>query len=130
MPSAMLILVGCQLVGELLRNAFQFPIPGPVIGMFLLAVILGIRANRTGNDRAPPLLKPTAEGLIANMGLLFVPAGVGIVAEAGVIRREWLPIVVAVAGSTILSLLVTALVMHWTLRTPHTSSPDHQGDAS
>ncbi|MFT8643145.1 CidA/LrgA family protein [Gluconacetobacter sp.] len=119
MPSAMLILVGCQLLGELLRTTFHLPVPGPVIGMFLLTLALGIRAKRIGQAITPAPLKPVAEGLIANMGLLFVPAGVGIIAEAGVIRKEWLPIIVAVAGSTILSLIVTALVMHWTLpRTP------------
>ncbi|MBB2205495.1 CidA/LrgA family protein [Gluconacetobacter takamatsuzukensis] len=130
MPSAMLVLVGCQLVGELLRATFQVPIPGPVIGMFLLALVLGIRAKRTGTGRTPAPLKPVAEGLIANMGLLFVPAGVGIIAEAGVIRKEWLPIVVAVAGSTILSLIVTALVMHWTLRPAHADGADHEGGVS
>lgn len=130
MQSALLVLVGCQLVGELLRNAFEFPIPGPVIGMFLLAVMLGIRAKKTGSDKTPAPLKLTAEGLIANMGLLFVPAGVGIIAEAGVIRQEWLPIVLAVIGSTILSLLVTALVMHWTLRPTHAKGADRQGDLS
>ncbi|GAA4478740.1 CidA/LrgA family protein [Gluconacetobacter asukensis] len=130
MTSAMLILVGCQLLGELLRATFQLPIPGPVIGMFLLALALGLRARRTGNDRTPAPLKPAAEGLIANMGLLFVPAGVGIIAEAGVIRKEWLPILVAVAGSTILSLIVTALVMHWTLRPTHTHDTNGEGRTS
>ena len=71
-----------------------------------------------------------AEGLIANMGLLFVPAGVGIIAEAGVIRKEWLPIIVAVAGSTILSLIVTALVMHWTLPRTPANPTEHEGSMS
>jgi putative effector of murein hydrolase LrgA (UPF0299 family) len=50
------------------------------------------------------------------MGLLFVPAGVGIIAEAGLLREQWLPIVAGLIGSTILSLAVTGLVMHWTTR--------------
>ena len=50
------------------------------------------------------------------MGLLFVPAGVGIVAEAGLVRKEWLPIAAGLIGSTVLSLAVTGLVMHWTTR--------------
>ncbi|GEB39419.1 murein hydrolase transporter LrgA [Gluconacetobacter liquefaciens] len=130
MPSAMLILIGCQLLGELLRTTFHFPVPGPVIGMFLLALALGVRAKRTGQDMTPAPLKPAAESLIANMGLLFVPAGVGIIAEAGVIRKEWLPIIVAVAGSTILSLMVTALVMHWTLPRTSANPADREGGMS
>jgi LrgA family len=54
--------------------------------------------------------------LISHVGLLFVPAGVGVIAEAGLLREEWLPIVAGLIGSTILSLAVTGLVMHWTTR--------------
>jgi len=50
------------------------------------------------------------------MGLLFVPAGVGIIAEAGLLRQQWLPIVAALLGSTVLSIAVTGLVMHWLTR--------------
>jgi putative effector of murein hydrolase LrgA (UPF0299 family) len=41
---------------------------------------------------------------------------VGIIAQADLLRAQWLPITVALAGSTVLGLLVTALVMRWTLR--------------
>jgi holin-like protein len=123
MPVAMLILVGCQLLGELIRAAFRLPIPGPVIGMFLLAAALGIRAKATDGTATPAPLKPAAETLIANMGLLFVPAGVGIIAEVGLVRKEWLPIAAAVLGSTILSIAVTGLVMHWVTRATQGTRP-------
>jgi holin-like protein len=41
-----------------------------------------------------------------------VPAGVGIIAELGVLRREWLPILAGLVVSTVLGLIVTGLVMH------------------
>ncbi|MGY3595320.1 putative effector of murein hydrolase LrgA (UPF0299 family) [Bradyrhizobium sp. USDA 4341] len=50
------------------------------------------------------------------MGLLFVPAGVGLIAETGVPRAEWLPIAAGLIGSTLLSFAVTGLVMHWSIR--------------
>src|SRR5436305_180718 len=37
---AFLVLIGCQLVGELLRNALHLPLPGAVIGMLLYAAAL------------------------------------------------------------------------------------------
>jgi holin-like protein len=121
MPASLLVFVGCQLLGELVRAAFKLPVPGPVIGMLVLAAALGIRAKVAG-DPAPPMpLRSAAETLIANMGLLFVPAGVGIVAEFGLLQKEWLPIVVAVIGSTGLSIAVTGLVMHWMMRATHRS---------
>lgn len=114
MPFAFAILIGLQLVGEVLRRMLHLPLPGPLIGMFLLAVMLVARGS-TGAvaERAiPPPLLTTANGLIANMGLLFVPAGVGIIAELSLPRREWVAILAGLLISTLLGLAVTGLVMH------------------
>jgi holin-like protein len=136
---ALLILIGCQLVGELLRAALALPIPGPVIGMFMLAAGLALRSRsvKAAEGALDQSLERTSETLIAYMGLLFVPAGVGIISEAGLLRQEWLPIVVSLFGSTILGLIVTGLVMHWTTRPrkPRANEafraiPSHQGSRS
>jgi holin-like protein len=114
MPSAFAILIGLEFVGEVLRQTLHLPLPGPLIGMALLTVVLVARgsAGPIGEHAVPrPLLK-AANGLIANMGLLFVPAGVGIIAELGVLRREWLAILAGLLISTVLGLAVTGLVMH------------------
>jgi holin-like protein len=44
MPSAFAILVGLQLVGEVLRQMLHLPLPGPLIGMVLLSPQLAHRA--------------------------------------------------------------------------------------
>ena len=112
MPMAFLVLLGFQLLGEVIRSATHVPLPGPVIGMFLLTVALVFRGrdSRDPSHRTP--LSTTAHGLIRNMGLLFVPAGVGIMAEAPMLQREWAPILAGVIGSTILGIIATGTVMH------------------
>ena len=112
MLNSFLCLIGCQLAGELVRETTGLPIPGPVIGMFLLAAMLVLRTETAGLA-IPSALEQTTQALITLMGLLFVPAGVGIVAEAALLREEWRPILAALLGSTVLSVLVTGLVMHW-----------------
>ncbi|MDB5398092.1 MAG: holin-like protein [Acetobacteraceae bacterium] len=114
MPSAFAILVGLQLVGEVLRQTLHLPLPGPLIGMVLLTVLLVARgsAGAAAQRAVPPPLLKAANALIANMGLLFVPAGVGIIAELGVLQQEWLPILAGLLVSTVLGLAVTGLVMH------------------
>lgn len=112
------LLLSCELAGEALHAAFRLPIPGPVIGMMLLTLVL-LAFGRPKPD-APTAdavsgLDRVADGLISNMGLLFVPAGVGVFAQAALIRTQWLPIVAGLLGSTLLGLVVTALVMRWTL---------------
>jgi holin-like protein len=125
MPIAILILVGCELIGEVLRRALHLPLPGPVIGMFLLAVALIVG----GDDQAVGVpdkysqLSRTANAFIANMGLLFVPAGVGVIAEFGVLQQNWLPILVGLLLSTVLGLVVTGLVMHRVCRPGERSRP-------
>ena len=111
-----------------------------IVGMLLLAAVLGVRKDRPEAPAIPGALARTAESLIGHMGLLFVPAGVGIITEAGLLRAEWLPILAGLIGSTVLSLAVTGLVMHWTTRPrgktqePRTAAQSellgHQGSAS
>jgi putative effector of murein hydrolase LrgA (UPF0299 family) len=110
-----LCLLGCQLAGELIRKAAFLPIPGPVIGMFLLAAVLAIRSGMAGAP-IPPALDRTAETLISLMGLLFVPAGVGLIAEVHLLREQWLPILAGLLGSTVLSTVVTGMVVERVIR--------------
>ena len=53
-----------------------------------------------------------ADLLLTWLGLLFVPAGVGIVANLALLRSAWLPLAASLTVSTILSLLVTAALLH------------------
>ncbi len=114
MPAAFAILIGLELVGEVLRQTLHLPLPGPLIGMALLTVVLVARGSTgpAARQAVPPPLQNVANGLIANMGLLFVPAGVGIIAELDVLRRDWLALLAGLLVSTVLGLAVTGLVMH------------------
>ena len=110
MLNALTLLVACQFAGELAAHAIGLPIPGPVLGMLLLLVGLIWREHyaRKGPD---PELKAAANGLLGNLSLLFVPAGVGVVAQLDVLAKSWLPLTVAIVVSTFLGLVVTGWVM-------------------
>lgn len=108
------LLLFAELIGECLRQIFNLPVPGPVIGMFLVAFAMIVRARirptAAVSERSP--IERTADALIGHMGLLFVPAGVGIVAIAPMLEGAWLPLGVALLLSTIVTLIVTGAVMH------------------
>ncbi len=104
LASLTLILV-CQLVGELTAGFFGLPVPGPVLGMVLLFLILGVRG------RISEPLKATADGLLGHLSLLFIPAGVGVMAHLSLLEADWLPITVALLVSTLLTIAVTGFVM-------------------
>jgi holin-like protein len=105
MLAALTVLLVYQLIGEVLVQLLRLPVPGPVIGMLLLFVTLVLRGE------APESLRDTANGLLGHLSLLFVPAGVGVMLHFHRLASEWLPIVVALVASTVITIAVTALVM-------------------
>lgn len=98
-----LALLACQLVGQFLVDAVGLPVPGPVVGMVLLLVVLLVR--RPGNDNSTVR---AADALLRHMQLLFIPAGVGLIAYLRLIGAQWWPIVAGILVSWLVALLVTA----------------------
>lgn len=106
MLQALTAIFVCQLVGEAISVATGLPLPGPVIGMALLFAALLIRGN------VPKNLGAVGDGLLANLSLLFVPAGAGIMVHLARLESEALPIGVTLILSTLLTITVTAIVMN------------------
>jgi holin-like protein len=95
-----LVLLGFLLAGSALASFGHLPLPGSVVGMLLLAAVLHFRWMPAA------WVEPAAEQLLRHMALLFVPPGVGLMLQYDLLRRDWLPIVVASAASTLAVLLV------------------------
>ena len=105
MLGAITVLLLYQTIGEIVVLLTGLPVPGPVVGMALLFVTLLVRGE------APAPLRDTAERLLSHLSLLFVPAGVGVMLHFERLGAEWLPILLALVASTVLTLGVSALVM-------------------
>lgn len=103
----------CQLMGELLARGLHLPVPGPVLGMILLFVAL---LMRHGGEDAPAPFALTADTLLANLGLLFVPAGVGVVIYGPLLARDWAPISLAIVVGTALGIAFTGTLAQALLR--------------
>jgi holin-like protein len=112
MIEAILILLGCQLVGETLTRGFGLPVPGPVLGMALLFAVLQVRTrlrpDAPGVESLP--LGAVVTFLLANLSLLFVPAGTGITSHAATLTEHGVGLITALVLSTAVTLAVTALV--------------------
>ena len=111
MLHALLALLLCQLAGELAARSLQLPVPGPVLGMLLLVAVLVLRRGPGGE------LERTAEGLLSHLGLLFVPAGVGLMTHADRLGAEGVSLAVTLVVSTAAAVLVTGWVMALLMRT-------------
>lgn len=107
-------LLACQLAGQFIVDALGLPVPGPVVGMVLLLVVLLVRkpSSCNGTVRA-------ADALLRHLQLLFIPAGVGLIAYLRLIGAQWWPIVAGIVVSWLIALLVTAGVGSAVVRLQH-----------
>jgi holin-like protein len=113
MLRAFAILLACQLAGETITRALALPLPGPVLGLILLVMLLFAVERRHLVDSSTideTSLGKVANGLLAVLGILFVPAGVGVVQDLGLLREYGAALAAALVVSTFLTLTVTVWV--------------------
>ena len=90
--------------GEFISYFIDGFIPGSVIGMVLLFLALAFKVVK------PNKVKKLSTLLTENMGLFFLPAGVGLMNSLGINSQYWVVIVTASVVSTILVIASVALV--------------------
>jgi holin-like protein len=113
MLRAFAILLVCQLAGEGITRALALPLPGPVLGLVILVLLLfaverrHLVSSTTVDDTA---LGKVANGLLGVLGILFVPAGVGVIKNLALLREYGAALAAALVVSTLLTLTVTVWV--------------------
>lgn len=81
MIAAFLALLLFQLAGEWLTHTLSLPIPGAVVGMALLLIALFAFPSLHGR------LQALAHGLLRNLSIFFIPAGVGVMVMLADVKR-------------------------------------------
>jgi holin-like protein len=95
------LLLGCQLSGEVAARGLGLPVPGPVLGLALMVLILLMRPGLAD------AMRPTTGVILANLSLLFVPAGVGVIGNLEVLSDDGLALAVILVVSTLMAMLAT-----------------------
>ena len=107
MIAGLVLLLSFQILGNVAELYFHLPIPGSVIGMFLLLIAL------ISNDKLATYVRPISLILISYLAVLFVPAGVGIILHVDRLKNEAVPIGVSLILSTLITIVVTAMVIKY-----------------
>lgn len=114
MPFAILTLFAFQLLGDLIADSLSVPVPGMVIGLVLLVAALWVRGQLHDPEKTvPEALSRVAKGLHDNLGLLFVPAGVGVMANLQTLATDAVGLFAAVVVSTLATVTITGLTAQW-----------------
>lgn len=108
MPS-LAVLVLLQLCGEVLARLLSLPLPGGLVGMFMLLLGLIVR-GQVGAD-----LQRTSQLLLQNLMLLFIPFVAGVMAQLELLMDQWLPFLAACVLGALVSLVATAWTLRWML---------------
>lgn len=99
------VLFGLCMVGNLLSGFSPIPIPGSVIAMVLLLVLLA-----TGVLKQEKIAQ-LAEFLQKNMVFLFIPAGVGMIAQLDVLKANALGFLAVGVLAALITFAVTGLTV-------------------
>tara|TARA_R110002020_G_scaffold46695_6_gene132808 strand:- start:3508 stop:3888 length:381 start_codon:yes stop_codon:yes gene_type:complete len=111
------VLLACQLAGEVVARGLGLPVPGPVIGIALLLALLSLQGWLRRPEAAEQGdIAKAADGLLANLGLVFIPAGVGISQHYRLIFDNGVAVIAALVISTLLTLLVAVGVFRGVAR--------------
>lgn len=82
------IILGVTCAGELMKYFIPLPIPGSIYGLLLMFVLLLTKVIKVEN------VKDVGEFLIEIMPLMFIPAGVGLMASWGELQGFLVPLLV------------------------------------
>src|ERR1700730_8620272 len=106
MIASLSLILLCQLAGEVVVRGLILPVPGPVSGLILLLLFLLARDRFAVLARGPLQgdgVENASRGLLANLSLLFVPAGVGVVQKLDLVTEHG----IAFLGVLAISVMVT-----------------------
>ena len=98
------IILAVTCAGEIMKYFIPLPIPGSIYGLILMFVLLLAKVIKVEH------VKETGEFLIEIMPLMFIPAGVGLMASWGELQGFLVPLLVITVSTTFIVIFVTGKV--------------------
>ncbi|MCI7239277.1 MAG: CidA/LrgA family protein [Peptoniphilaceae bacterium] len=99
------ILCTCLFLGSITRRFINFPIPEAVYGMIYLFIALNLKILK------PDDVQETSDGILTNLAFLFVPVGVGIMANFDVVQGRIIKLLIITIVGTAITMAITGIVV-------------------
>ena len=110
MLSGIITLLLFTVIGNLIGDGLNTPIPGSVIGLMLLMMYL------IYNGEVEESLDKVSQLCIRYLAALFIPGSVGVFFMSDLLIEQWLPIFLSMVIATPVTLGLTALLLQWLLK--------------
>lgn len=105
-----LIILAISFVGEALKYFLPLPIPASIYGMVLLFILLLTKVVKLDD------VQDVGKFLIEIMPVMFIPAGVGLMASWGVLKPMLVPVVVIIVVSLVLVMGISGRITQRVIR--------------
>lgn len=102
-----LIILAITYFGNVFKYFFNIPLPGIIIGMLTLFILLKFKILKLKH------IEKTADFLLINMTILFLPAMVKLVDYIEMLKNDFIKIIFLLIITTIITMIVTAKVVHY-----------------
>lgn len=110
MLAGFLTLFACQLAGEFLQRVLGLPLPGQVIGMFLLFGLLCLRGF-VSDQPVPEGLSQGSQRLIELLPMLLMAPAAGVFFLGAGFADQWPGFIAAVTLGTFFTLIFSGLLL-------------------
>ncbi|MGL4687051.1 MAG: CidA/LrgA family protein, partial [Fusobacteriaceae bacterium] len=94
-------------LGTVLTYIFKIPFPSIILSMLILFIFLQKKILKLRT------IEKTADFLLVNMTLLFIPATVKLIKYIDLLKVDFLKIIFLLVITTALTMIVTSQVVHW-----------------
>lgn len=104
------IILGITYLGEIISTVSGLPIPGPVIGMFILFFLLLSKKIKLKT------IELISDLLLLNLAFFFIPPGVGVITSMDTLAGSWLKLIFVVVTTTFITILVTGWTVDFVIK--------------
>ena len=105
-----LIILSISFIGEILKAALPLPVPASIYGMAILFACLA-----TGIIRLEAV-RDAGKFLIETMPVMFIPAGVGLMASWGTLKPVLVPVSIITVAVLVIVMAVTGRISQRLIR--------------
>ena len=105
-----IIIIGIYLLGQVVSNVLSLPVPGNILGMLILLVLLFTKVIKLEQ------IETISNFFLDHLAFFFIPAGVGLMNSAGIIKDSWLRLIFVCIITTIIIIATTGITVQFISR--------------
>lgn len=103
----LLIILLINYIGIIMTEFFKIPMPSIIVSMALLFILIQSKLLKISQ------IEKTADILMFNMTILFLPATVKLIDYIPMLKAEFFKIIILLVVTTVLTIIVTAKIVHY-----------------